>query len=273
MNTEVAVIVTNKVQSEIVGVLKNRGVSCKGVDTFDGKNTKEVFANCKKIVLPFPSTRSNIAFLPESKALSEYLSVEHTVIGGMIRDDVKEELKKSEIKYCDYFENESYVLKNAQLTSQGAVRLLLENTNEFLVGKKALVTGFGRIGKSLALMLKSLGMKVFVAVRREESAVEASAFGFDVLSFKALKGALFYFDYIFNTVPSVIFSYRDVSHINDKALYFELASNPFGAEKKDFELLSKNFIHGGALPGRFYPSAVAQNIVDFILFKGGEFNE
>lgn len=273
MNSDIGVVVTNKVQSEIVGVLKKKGVSCMGIDTFDEKNTKEFFSSCKKIVLPFPSTRSNIAFLPQAKALSEYLSKDNIVFGGMISNNLKDEMKLSEMKYCDYYENEAYVLKNAQLTSQGAVRLLLENTNEFLVGKKALVTGFGRIGKSLAFLLKSLGIKVFIAARREEAAVEASAFGFEVISFSALKGAMFYFDFIFNTVPSVVFSYRDIAHINDGSIYFELASDPFGAEKKNFELLGKKYVHGGALPGRFYPSAVAQNIVDFILLNAGEFNE
>ena len=146
--------------------------------------------------------------------------------------------------------------------------MLLENTDKFLVGKKVLITGFGRIGKSLALMLKSLGMKVYVTVRREEAAVEANAYGLEVLSYKALKGSLFYFDFIFNTVPSTLFSYKDISHIRNDARYFELASSPFGAEKKDFVALGKNYVHAGALPGRFYPQAVAKNIVDFILETG-----
>lgn len=268
MNTEVAVITNNRVQKEVAALLQKKGVNSVGVEASDEKSVKEAFADCKKIVLPFPSTRSNLVFLSEDKAISDYFSHEHTVIGGMIRDDLKAELEKNEIKFYDYFENEAYVLKNAHLTSQGALRLLLENTEEFLVGKRVLVTGFGRIGKSLAIMLKSLGMKVFVAVRREEAAAEALACGFEVFSFKALSGTLFYYDYIFNTVPSSVFSYRDVSRIKETAIYFELASSPFGAEKKDFELLGKNYVHGGALPGRYYPKAVARNIVDYILSVG-----
>ncbi len=268
MNREIAVITNNKVQKEVVALLEKTGVSCSGIEAFDEKSVKDIFADCKNIVLPFPSTRSNLAFLSEGKSLSDYFSSEHTVIGGMIRDDLKAELEKIGIKFYDYFENEAYVLKNAHLTSQGALRLLLENTEDFLVGKRVLVTGFGRIGKSLAIMLKSLGMKVFVTVRREEAAAEALAYGFEVLTFKTFSGTLFYYDYIFNTVPSTVFSYRDVSHIKDTAIYFELASSPFGAEKKDFELLGKNYVHGGALPGRYYPKAVAQNIVDYILSTG-----
>ncbi len=268
MNKEVAVVVTNKVQYEIVEELKNRGVSCEGIKATDEVNLKSVFSDFKKIVLPFPSTRSNLSFIRDGEAFSDYLSPEHTVVGGMIRDGLKEGAESSGVKFFDYFANEAYVLKNAYLTSQGALRLLLENTEEFIVGKKVLITGFGRIGKSLAFMLKSLGMKVFVAVRSEEAAAEAHACGFDLISFKALQGTLFYYDFIFNTVPSTLFSYRDISHMSDSAIYFELASSPFGAERNNFDLLGKNYVHGGALPGRYYPKAVAKNVADFILKAG-----
>lgn len=272
MSAEVAVLANNTVQKEALALLAKKGVSCIGIEANSEKNVKDTLANCKIIVLPFPSTRTNIAFLRECKVIGDYFLPEHTVIGGMINAELKDEFEKSGIKFYDYFENEAYVLKNAQLTSQGAVRLLLENTPDFLVGKKVLVTGFGRIGKSLAMILKSLGMKVFIAVRREESAVEVLAMGFDVFNFNAVKGTLFYYDYIFNTVPSMLLSYRDISHLNENAIYFELASSPFGADKKNFELLGKNYIHGGALPGRYYQKAVARNIVDYILdIEGGSY--
>jgi len=273
VNKEVAVIITNKVQKEIALMLKDKGVNCTGVEADDGKCIYDILKNSKKIVLPFPSTKANFSFLPDVENFATFLTPEHTVIGGMIKGDVREALVDARVKFYDYFENEAYVLKNAQLTSQGAIRLLFENTNDFLIGKRVLVTGFGRIGKSLALMLKSLGMKVFVAVRREESAVEALAMGFDVFNFKAVKGTLFYFDYIFNTVPFTVFSGKDVAHLKDCALYFELASSPFGADKNDFTSQGKNYIHGGALPGRYYPAAVARNIVDYILSTEGDSDE
>ena len=234
MNTEIAVINTNRVQSEITELIKKRTISCRSIDDFNEKSIKEVLEDSKKIVLPFPSTRSNIPFLKSIDGIKDYFSREQTIIGGMLSGEIKSALDEEKIRYYDYFENEAYVLKNALLTSQGAVRLLLENTNEYLVGKKVLITGYGRIGKSLARLLKSLGMKVFVAVRREESAVEALSSGIDSFSFKAVKGTLFYYDYIFNTVPFNIFDEKDVSHMKDSTTYFELASVPFGADKNDF---------------------------------------
>lgn len=268
MNKEIAVIITNTVQRNVEKLLTEKGIGCVGIEASDKKSIKNVFKECSKIVLPFPATRYNLSFISEDEALSDFFLPEHTVIGGLIKNGVKEELEPIGVKFYDYFENEAYVLKNAQLTVQGALRLLLESTGDFLVGKKVLITGFGRIGKHLALMLKNLGMKVFVAVRREEAAVEALAYGFEVFSLKTLSGTLFYYDFIFNTVPEKLFSYTDISHLNDSSIYFELASSPFGADKKDFELLGKRYVHGGALPGRFYPEAVACNIAGFIINTG-----
>ena len=197
--------------------------------------------------------------------MSDLVNSNQIIIGGMISEELKKDLQQAGVSYIDYFENEAYVLKNAHLTSQGAVKLFLDNIKDSIIEKKVLISGFGRIGKLLGLILKSMGAKVFVTARRNETIVDAKTLGFDVIKISQLSSAVFYFDYIFNTVPAVIYGENDVKHIRDDTVYFELASAPYGALKTDFEKYGKNYISAGGLPGKFYPVAVAKNISDFLL--------
>ena len=254
-------------QNALCKILTDKGVCCKSVENIHGMNEKS-FEDFNRIILPFPSRSDKIRFLSKGEKLSDYLTEKQTVTGGMFSEDIIQDLEEHGIGYNDYFTSEAYVLKNAFITSQGVLRLLLENAKAFLPGKKVLITGFGRIGRSLALMLKSLGMKVFVAARSESALCEAQALGFEVFRLSVVTGTLFYYDFIINTVPSDIFTKKDISHIRSDTVYFEVASSPYGAERSLFEAENKPYIDAGALPGKLYPDAVAVNIADYILNSG-----
>ncbi len=269
MKKKTLIVTTNQVQKKLYSILSEKGLSCLSVESFNEGGVKELVKEFDTLILPFPSKKENLNFLPADTALGDYLTDNQLVIGGLFAEEIINDIKKSKGEYIDYFKNEAYVLKNAYITSQGALRLLLETTSDYIVGKKVLITGFGRIGKSLAHMLKSIGMKVFVAVRSETAAAEALACGFEVFKISQMHGTLFYYDYIFNTVPERIFEKHHIKRMREDAYYFELASYPFGADEVDFVNNGKRFINGSALPGRYFPLAVAENIANFIFSLRG----
>lgn len=269
MKEKTLVVTANDVQKDLADILEDKGLNIVRTEYFD-KSTKQYISDCKNIILPFPTKADKFTFIADGKKLGDFLDENQCVIGGLLSDEVINEIVKSGAEYIDYFKNESYVLKNAFITSQGALRLLLEATDDFLVGKKVLITGFGRIGKSLAFMLKALGMKVFVAARSKKALTEAFSSGFEVFSISQMYTTLFYYDFIFNTVPEIIFEKNHIKHIRDDAYYFELASYPYGANKLDFEAEGKMHINGNALPGRFFPRAIAENIAEFYFLRGGD---
>jgi len=65
----------------------------------------------------------------------------------------------------DYMKDETYVLKNALLTAEGAVACLEENTDYSLIGKNILIIGYGRIAKALRKILSSYGSNITVCSR------------------------------------------------------------------------------------------------------------
>ena len=253
MKDKTAIIAFNDVQNELYKLMMKNGVECELIDI----DCKTDLSDFDKIILPFPSKKESLRFLLD---IPGTFAKGQTVIGGLFDEDIKADFYDLGIDCIDYFTSDAYVLKNAYLTSQGVVRLLLDNSKDYVAGKNAVVTGFGRIGKSLALMLKALGLKVFVAVRSDVQAADASSLGFDVFKLSQLKSVVFYFDYIFNTVPCKVFDDNDIRRMRDNCIYFEIASKPFGADMKSFEKHQKMLVNATALPGRLYPKAVAENI-------------
>ncbi|MBE6773480.1 MAG: hypothetical protein E7544_04565 [Ruminococcaceae bacterium] len=267
MNNSVAVIGKNAVQTALQRIFISKGVCSELIDPSEPLTLSGRLQSFDSVVLPFPSKDDNISFIKEHEREGLF-EKNQLIIGGMIPEKVINHLEKAYVRVADYFLDEAYVLKNAYLTYQGVLRLLSENTDSFLAEKTVLVTGYGRIAKPLCLALRTLGMKVYVAVRSDIQSAEAGMMGFNTLKINSMKGALFYFDYIFNTVPFNIFDEKDIRHLKNSCVYFEIASFPYGALSEHFGFYGKKYILSSALPGKFYPSGVAENIAEYLSRKG-----
>lgn len=219
------------------------------------------------LVLPVPCSKDGKTVFSfdetlkiELETVLNHLKDGGVVFGGGFPSEFRLALEKKGAQISDFLEDESFALYNAYLTAQGALRLLLENTEEYIVSKRVLVTGFGRISRALSRMLLSLGADVYVAARKEKDLTEARAMGLKAIKTCELGSAVFLFDFIFNTVPSKLFSSSDISKMKKNAVYFELASSPFGAQRGDFEKEKRSFVPGGALPGKFCPVSCAEKM-------------
>ena len=97
----------------------------------------------------------------------EYADSEYDLL--LNKNRVKRILSPKYIKSAiDYTDNEDFLKKNAYLTAEGAITLYYNEVKETLLGKKVLILGYGRIGKYLSKMLKSLNCDVSVYARRKE---------------------------------------------------------------------------------------------------------
>lgn len=223
------------------------------------------------IILPVPCSADKKHVFSKEKTLSLSLdavaaAAKNTtrIIGGGFPDGFCAAAQDNGALLFDLLGERDFALFNAHLTAQGAVRLLLENTKQFVVSKKALVTGFGKIAKPTALFLRALGLDVYVAARRKESRTECAALGFKALRIEDLSSCVRIFDFIFNTVPARLFSKNDVLHMKETAVYFELASRPYAARENDFCSSKARYVFGGGLPGRFCSDSCAEKIKETI---------
>ncbi len=257
-------------QCHLCDLLLNDGYAC----LYENNDILRVFAKlnkCRYIVLPVPVTSNgrhiyskNEKFRLELNKLFTSLSKNHIVFGGGFPSEASEVLNKRNIVYADMNNNEDFLIYNAYLTAQGAVRLLLSSTQRLITGKKILVTGFGRISKALVLLLRSLGAYVTVCARSTRQLTEAECMGYETLELKDMSKKIYTYDFIFNTVPDNIFTFSDIAAIDSGAIYFELASKPYGAPVSVFEELDKKLIDGASLPGRYLSESAGERIAEFI---------
>ena len=219
------------------------------------------------VILPLPVSRDGITVYSDReplkipiKAVMDELTPDKTLFGGIIRDNLKFELAERNVPYVDYYKDEAFVSYNAYLTAQCALRLMLENTEEYLISKRVLITGFGRVAKAVSALLKRVGLDVYIAARNETQKATAYALGYKVLDIYDLSSVIRIFDFTVNTVPYPVFGEQEVSLMKDGALYIELASKPYGAKPGHFEKYGKRHLPAPSLPGRFCSQSAAQAI-------------
>lgn len=148
---------------------------------------------------------------PRIEELLPQFSSDVTVLGGM--------LPPLPCPSVDFLKDAYYLAENAAITAQCALSLTYSHLQKTLTGLPVLVIGWGRIGKCLAPLLRSLGAEVTVAVRKASDAAMLNALGFQAASLEDLNADQF--QIIYNTAPAPVL-HR--SHTHPDALCIDLAS-------------------------------------------------
>lgn len=226
------------------------------------------------VVLPVPMTKNGRSIYRDGDeitiGLEETLGVllpDQQLFAGSVSESTVTELAAKNISVFDIMQDEAFLTKNAFLTAQGALSLLLGSIDGSLFGKRALVTGFGRVGKAVALTLKNNGLFTDVAARSPEQLALASCLGYGTQHIIDINEQIGQYDYLFGTVPFGVITDEGVKNMKSDAIYFELASAPFGARREDFLRYRKNYSLGSSLPGRFFPRSAGEIIGEYILEK------
>ena len=165
----------------------------------------------------------------------------------------------------NYFSRETLTLKNAVLTAEAACAMLSQSTNGALLYSSALITGYGRISRALAVRLKANGCSVTVAARRREQRTAAELDGFEAVSPEDMPKTLCNFNYIANTVPYPLFSEKDFSEMQKECVFMELASLPEQPTRSLAEKHGINYIYASGLPGKCSPQKAGEFIAEEII--------
>ncbi|MCR4434327.1 MAG: NAD(P)-dependent oxidoreductase [Clostridiales bacterium] len=129
---------------------------------------------------------------------------------------------------------------------------------------KALVLGFGRVGKILSKMLSGIGAEVYVEARKYSDISWIRSYGYNPVSLNHVSEYLPGMDVIFNTIPSVILGSDLLSKIKKETLIIDLASKPGGV---DFDMAKKQglrTIWALSLPGKVAPITAAKFIKETV---------
>lgn len=224
------------------------------------------------IILPMPFSKDNVYVnMPFSnknitiKELVYYLQ-NKTIFVGNMQEELAKELHKKNNQVIDFMKKEEFAILNALPTAEATIEIILKNTNKILQNTHCLIMGFGRIGKVLAYKLKGVSANVTCMVTNEEEKAWATVYGYETTKIKNLKNTCTKFkqyDIIINTIPKQIFE-EELKEIKKETLVIDLASKPYGINRKIVEQEDLNFIEALGLPGKSAPVTSAKYMKDMI---------
>lgn len=195
--------------------------------------------------------------------LSDIVKKDAIVLGGRVTKEIFEIFKSN--KCIDYYTREELMIKNAVPTAEGAIEIALAETPITLSESKCLVIGYGRIGKVLSKLLKSLGAEVTVSARKYSDLAWIDINGYNCVHNDSLKSVADKFDVIFNTAPALILDEEILKTITSDCVVIDLASKPGGVDFEKARDLGLKVIWALSLPGKCAPLSSGKIIKETIL--------
>lgn len=201
----------------------------------------------------------------EISGFLSHLTKGHILFGGNIPPDVKEHCASASIPCHDFMKMEDVACKNAIATAEGAIAEAISLSPRNLQGSRCLVAGWGKCAVATAAKLKAMDGRVTVAGRDSSKLASALCHGYDTLLFTDLDSHVQEFDFIFNTVPAMVFDSALTTRIRPEAAVIDIASAPGGV---DLDACRKGGIRAKlcpGLPGRYSPMTSGRILYEAVM--------
>lgn len=209
------------------------------------------------IIAPIPFSKDGVKINSENIEVDTFVKEikGKLLLTGAVFENVKSKLDG--INYYDLMKEESLAFFNAIPTAEGAIFEAIKNSDTTLCNSNCLVMGYGRIGKVLSKMLKGIGANVYCEARKEKDLAFIQAMGYNKLDIVELEKVIPDMDYIFNTIPVVLFNEKMLKLVKKDALIIDLASNPGGVDFEKARELDLNVVWALSLPSKVAPKTAA----------------
>lgn len=232
----------------------------------------EAVAKCDVIIGPIPFSKevnkvnSSFSEAPiEIENLFSKITPDKKVYFGAMNKNARELAEKYNIQYTDYHQDESYQILNTIPTAEGAIALMVSETEKTVFGSNVLILGYGRIGKLLSEYAGALGANVWVEARREDDLTWIKAKGMQAVPLWKLQDYVGSMDIIINTVPAMLLDARMLELVKKDVLILDLASMPGGVDFSLAKHIGIKTIHALGIPGKIAAKSAAEYIYDTII--------
>lgn len=246
----------------------------KGISPCD--NIYEAICDAAVIVLPLPASSDGISLNTSCAtdsgkvALSVIIDAapqDCIIIGGRLGDSFFDLALSRGIKCFDYFDSEVFQIQNAYTTAEAALSIAMDRLDKNIRDSRFAITGYGRIARQLARLLRCFGARVSVCARKDSDLTWARLEGCQTCKIGE-KGStdslLEGYDVIFNTVPRWLFDEEFLVRVNKNTLMIELASAPGGIDVSAAKRLHSNVLWAASLPGKYAPQSAGELIAECV---------
>jgi len=249
-------------------ILRRRTVSAMGLGDLPAPEGR--YGN---IVLPLPFMKNGSINAPMSEVdmplslIVQYAEEGGTVFSGGSSPELVKLCGSSGLRLVDYFADEPLTLKNAALTAEAAVALLIQNTEFSLCGARVVITGGGRIALLTARLLRAFGSEVCICARSAQQRAKAAVEYCRSADLTALRKLCEDADIVINTVPAQLFSEEHFRSMQPCTLSMELATNSPLPDERYAEKYGVHYVFASGLPGKHSPKTAGEAIAEVILAK------
>lgn len=168
-----------------------------------------------------------------------------TVVGGNLNHP-----SLGEYQTVDFLQDAEYLAVNAAITADCAMRVAAPLLTRTFADTPTLIIGWGRIGKCLGKLLKSIGADVTIAARKESDRAMLRALGYRAVEISApLDG----YRLIFNTAPELVANEKQLA-VCHSCVKIDLASKR--------GLAGEDVVWARGLPGIHAPESSGKLIAD-----------
>lgn len=217
------------------------------------------------VILPLPVSRDgetlNVIFEDKKTYLSDIVKTAKkgiTYYAGMPDEEFKKALEAKGAVCRDYYALEEVNLKNALLSAEGIAGILIDRLPVTVSGLKVGITGYGRVGRMTARLLRNMGADVTVFARRADARALAETDFVHAKSFSYLESLASDFDVIINTVPTLVIDKITISKTKPTCILIETASPPYGIDFKAASYAQRELIKAFSLPGKTAPESAGK---------------
>ncbi len=212
------------------------------------------------ILLPLPFSKNNKTL--NTPLSSEEITVKdvidcvrenNTVFLGMGQQSILKQLSAKAGNVYDYFTIETLTYKNALLTAEALLGIIIDKLPISVYGMKIAITGYGRIGSMLSEMLRKLGADVHIFARNDLQRLKAEVAGNKAYFIEEINNSADNFDCFINTVPNLVIKEDAIKKAKSDSVFIEAASFPYGIDFDACNTYKKTLIKAYSLPGKTSP--------------------
>lgn len=191
--------------------------------------------------------------------------------GGCIPEYFKKMALKKGVYIFDFMEETSLSIFNTIATAEGAICEAIKESPLNLWHSQCAVLGYGKCGCTLTNALKGMACHVYVAANPKEEQARGRLIADQVGNLEDFGKNVSKFDFIFNTIPSLVISDKLLKQMKSTVTILDIASMPGGV---DFEAARQLGVHAflcPGLPGKYSPLSSAKGIKETMetLLNGG----
>lgn len=196
-----------------------------------------------------------------TEELLEAIGTNAPVFIGVARPRLKNLANKHGVRLVEVAEVDEIAIANSVPTAEGAIQIAMEELPITIHGSYSFVTGFGRVGQTMARVLLALGAHTYVIARNPAQLARADEMGAIAIPLSSIKEYMNLADAVFNTIPYVVLTEDVLKHMKPGSIIIDLASHPGGTDFDAAAKLGIRAILALGLPGKVAPKTAGQILV------------